>query len=246
MQRKARDLLWIGAGAALVLGFAVFFVRVAWDVGASVGPLFVGVALSLIMSWVLTIVAVLVIILFGIGLVALAIVVVFWAGSLAANQVGAKIDQFQKLFKKTSRENARDANVMAILAVLAALVLFASTNDFFEVSFSEKHEHGSPESANAATVIKLLGVISVVLVMGKLSLLIPMRLPKVLGLTAIAIGVLGIAACVVTRYPSLRELVVSGSMTGQTIALACIAALDTFSIGYPFTLRGWGRLLHAE
>jgi hypothetical protein len=222
-------------GIAAALGVFLVAAPAFWRVGASLGHIAGNAILS--SAWIIA----------CIGLLAAFFVPIFVAtlASIAAcygirlifqllQEIAEKIDRLAAEFSRNAKETAVDAGFVAVLGIVSALVAFQSTDDFLR----------------GASTLKVLAAAAVAYAALKALMLIPVRSTQVLAavlMLAIIGASIGLLNC---RHPLLPIANLIGLAHAfwnldfpRKLTACAVALLSIVSLLYPFTPKGWKRIL---
>jgi hypothetical protein len=152
------------------------------------------------------------------------VLLAIWAGLWIVIRQFALLSSKLDAISAEGKRAAIDTGFVAALATGAAGIAYVATDDFLE------HFH----------TLKFLAVTSISCCVGKMSLLTPTRPAKFVG---VVIVIFSVASSIF--YLAFRFNEISWSAVDATRAFAFVVILTLLSAaaGYPFTIRGWRRML---
>ena len=201
-----------------------------WTLLLWIGQLIVSIVLA-IPGWALSLAANILAIVVPVCALAILILIggaAFWLVMRAIAALASEINKLGAKIAEQSGQAAADAGYIAILAAGAAAIAYMGTNDFLEM---EKF-----------VTLKFLTIATIVCCIGKMDLMIPGRVAKMTGLIILAISLSDVSWFIYFHRPSINLDDLS-ELDPKLFVLCFVIAIMTFAVLYPFTPRGWKRLL---
>jgi len=231
------------ASVAAIVVVSILFLRLGFALVDASAPIFVQIAVSLIglLKWIIALALLLVIAILTIIMpLIIAGLLVGWLAKIAEG-IKDKIKKLQESISAQTRDAAIDAAFLAFIALYAGLVFFMSTDDFLRPFLGEAHN---------ALAIRTLAFAAAACSMSKILLLIPVRAAKVISII-VSLTILGWIVTIVYQTYSVNAgfshlLHYMTESPRELFVLGITTCLFLVALTYPFTPRGWRRLLHVE
>ena len=167
-----------------------------------------------------------------------------WAFIKILEIIPEEFEALKRTLSKQAAESATDATFLGIVALLAGLMFFMFTEDFL----------------GKFSTIRIIAVSAALCTICKMLVMIPVRTSKIAGLIMMCVVVAGLSALLVERHHLVTSTGISfegcveawkravdhESRTFTILALGTAGTLLVISVSYPFTLRGWRRMLKTE
>jgi hypothetical protein len=234
------------AGIACVAGVAeaivLFCIPAFWHAGRNMGLVASTAILNAhwvsgFVAWIMALFLLVVLLIFGVALVVLgylSIVLLLRRTVAALGDLAMGFDALSKKLSRDARDTAIDAGFVVVLGLASALVAYLSTEDFLA----------------QMSLLRILAVAAMCCAALKAAMLIPVRSTQVLSGVLLAGIVVGTVVLLHHRHPlypaaapgSAVRWIVS-ARAPEIAAAVAIAVLSILSVLYPFTWKGWKRIL---
>jgi hypothetical protein len=223
---------WIGM--AFLFLWSILKAIVDWTLGL------LGIALGLATAALQVVVAFLMVIAAAIIGIGILVQLSLLTTGLLGRKLGETAKQIRELrseFLVESGRAARDAAFLALIATSSALIAYMGTEDFLK----------------QVSTIRFLAVGCIGLVLSKIFLFFPARIPKWSGIALTAIVIAGSTMFVAIRYQladgtmngfwHLRDVIVEPDNQLKLLLAAVIGMFALLTLLFPFTPNEWRQLL---
>jgi hypothetical protein len=149
---------------------------------------------------------------------------VLWLGLLTILKGFATLGSKLETISTDGRQAALDSGFLAVLAAGSAAVAYLATNEVLDKFYT----------------LHFLAVASMSSCVGKSSLMMPARAAKWVGTAITLVAVVATIFFLANQYKKINWYAVEAT---RAFAFVMMALLMGTAVGYPFTIRGWKRLL---
>ncbi len=238
----SKEIAGIAGIVAIAEAILLFCIPAFWRAGASMGHVVGTVILSAhwisgFVSWIMALFLLLMLVVAGVALLVLgylAVVRLLQKISAGLQDLAARFDALSAQLSRNARDTAIDAGFVVVLGMASALVAYLSTEDFLA----------------KMSLLRILAVAAMCYAAFKAAMLIPIRSTQIMS----GVLMIGILAASIALLHHRHPLYPLGDPTGvahwfaaaeppQVTAACAIIVLSALSLLYPFTWRGWKRIL---
>jgi hypothetical protein len=154
------------------------------------------------------------------------VLVALWLGILMILRGFATLGTRLDVISAEGKQTALDSGFLAVLAAGSGAVAYLATDDFLD------HFH----------TIKFMAVASLSCCIGKAAILTPARTSKLVGIVITLFAIMASGFYLANQYKRINWDQLDAT---RAFAFVMIVLLMGTAVGYPFSVRGWKRLLRS-